>query len=75
MRPIMSICNAFADDLSIILNVKKSKCLIIQLTHRADSFITPKPVFTLEVMLLMTLTNVIILVTLLTIVPSDGADI
>ena len=61
--------------ISRLYSMLKDQCLIFEPTRKADSFINQKPVFTLEVMQLRLLTDGLILVTLLTIVRDDGADI
>ena len=57
MRRILSTCDSFGYNFSIVLNVKKSKCLISEPTRKAGSFINPKPAFTFEEMQLRLLTN------------------
>ena len=45
MRRMLSTCDSFADNFSIVFNAKKSKYLIFESTNKNGSFINPKPVF------------------------------
>ena len=42
---MLSTCDWFDDDFSIVFTAKKSQCLIFEPIHRAGRFITPKPAF------------------------------
>ena len=58
MSRMPSTCDSFADNFLIVYNAKKSKCLILEPSCTAGSFINSKACsFTLEVMQLRLVTN------------------
>jgi hypothetical protein len=45
MRKLLGVCDEYASCFSIMFNAKKSKCLIIQPSHRACNCVLPNPTF------------------------------